>query len=198
MAKRKQVRRRKPVIKKQLRQLTPGRLLVTKTYNIGDAYGDNTTGNGSGSANFSLNQQGDLITLSAMFDQYRINGAQIKLVPVANSANVGVSSTLGRMFTYIDHTDSTPPGNFQEVLDRKDSKIHRCDQMWTEYVAKPRVAGMLYKTATTTGYGVAKPQFISCDNTDIPHYGWKYYLDNAQNNRIRVFIRLYVEFKEPR
>jgi len=199
MAKRKNIqRRRKPVIKKQLRQLTPGRLLISKTYSIGDAYGNATTGIGSGAALFQINYVPDLVSLCSLFDQYRINGAQIKLVPVANSANVGVSSTLGRMFSYVDYTDATPPTSFQEVLDRKDAKIHRCDQMWTEYVAKPRVADMLYKTPTTTGYGVGKPQFITCDNLDIPHYGWKYYLDNAQNNTIRVFIRLYVEFKDPR
>ena len=199
MAKRKIVRRRKkPVLKKQLRQLTPGRLLVSKTYSIGDAYGNATTGVGAGAQAFLISAIPDLVALAGLFDQYRINGAQIKCVPVANSANVGVSSTLGRMFTYIDHTDVVPPANFQEVLDRKGSQVHRCDQMWTEYIPKPRPAMMLYKTATTTGYGVGKPIFISADQTDVPHYGWKYYLDNAANNSIRVFIRLYVEFKEPR
>lgn len=185
------------------RTVTPaGMLSVAKTFVLGTISPTSTpagvAGEGRGNAQFSLSQVGDLLTLAPNFDQYRICAAQIKIVPTSSEALAGGSNNLGVIYTYIDHTDANAPANIAEVLDRQKYKLHRADRVWSEYIKSPRTASPVYNGAVVSGYEINKAnQWMSTSNTGVPHYGWKWYCSGMQNQLANVYIKLYVQFKDP-
>lgn len=177
----------------------PGRLLVTKSTFLQTISPSTGTGAALGSLQFSISMVQDLVTLASQFDQYRINAVALMLQPAMNVDGNATNNKAGLFYSYIDYTDASPPAGQQEIFDKPKFKMHRIDRPWNEYISHPTPITQEYNSATTTAYAKSKPVYISADYTAVPHFGWKYMMvDTPDGQNVRIFAKLYVEYRDPR
>lgn len=146
---------------------------------------------------FRLTDIQNYTELTALFDQYRINGCLFKLIPRQNTLHyqtapgvAGSPPTLNTDFggtnlfgtsnfgfpeicTVIDYDDDTNPANVQELMQYNNFKRTLAVRPHTRYL-KPRIK----VDATNTGILLTK-KWIDCDNNGLKHYGIKGTISNV-------------------
>lgn len=188
-------RRSRPLIS---RQLTRGVHHFKRTYQ-GSEITINNVSSISGGWSFSLNSLPSYSEFTALFDEYRINGIAIKLVPLFTSADLNPATTaltVPNLHTVIDYDDSTDPGSLNTILQYPNRRMTRATQMHSRYF-RPHVAYAVYKTALASGYGTKSRMWIDCENVDVPHYGFKYCFDGnygtgSQTITYKSYITMYL------
>lgn len=146
-------------------------------------------------------------TYTTLFDQYRINKIVFTATPVKtqvvnrpydDSTTAGAILSIPRMTMVIDRDDSALPTTFEEVYQRPNSRTKLATRKFT-WVFRPTKLGMVYRSATTTGYKVDFGRdFIDCGDSDTPHYGLKGVLEAASPNEAytyRLESKFYISFK---
>lgn len=172
---------------------------------IGARYIQQTAGAQNFAVEFRADSLANWTTLSALYDQYRINKVVLKLIPMMNvsNANVATSSAQnpGLIMSVLDYDDSTPLAALTDYF------------QYANFKQQPMISGrvhtriltpcvrdiMLNSGGASVAAGVKKRQWIDCSQGAITHNGVKIYMDpwysvnSAQT--YQVIATYYVSFR---
>lgn len=118
---------------------------------------------------------------TSLFDQYRIVGVKISILPLANSVNTGDASSVMDTTMVIHHCmdfdDGTPyAASLAGVQDMQQRGNYKRAKGWTPTYKyyKPRV--LTLGTVAAGGQNVVNPRapWTNCANADLVHYGSKF------------------------
>lgn len=186
-------RTRKPVYKLSLKnQLTEHkykRSFQLDLWAVGQAKG----------YNFTISGLPNALEFGALYDQFRMDWVTIWAYPSQNSAEAAAAAVyIPTLFSYVDKDDATAPASLDEVLERGNKMSHYMDKGQKVASFRPHVDVEVYKSALTTGYASKAGLWI--DNFDIPHFGWKAWLEPplTGNNSIRLVADVYFTCKNSR
>jgi hypothetical protein len=156
-----------------------------------------------GALNFSMaNNVPDYTSLAAVYDQYRLMGAELIFRPRANMSTVAISGqpyTGGFLYTVIDYDDSTVLSSTSAAQAYATCIISGMHEDVRRSL-KPRMAVAAY-TGSFTGYTNMAEQWIDCTSTGVLHYGIKYAVDQSPTAAFQVWdliMRTEWEFKGSR
>jgi len=155
-----------------------------------------TAGNVLGGLAFQFNQLPSYTEFTNLFDEYRINGIKIQLIPNFTGADLNPTTSavsVPNIWSIIDHDDSTSPANLEELLQYPNCRMTRGSRTHTRFF---RPSCLIDVAGITTG--VKFKQWINLANTNIPHYGFKYFIDQMNTGPVgtwRVFVTYYFSCK---
>lgn len=112
----------------------------------------------------------------------------------------GISAT--RQYLAYDYTDSNAPTTVASMVDSR-SSISAPWNRPIKMIIRPRIAKMSYQNALLSGYSPGTA-WIDVDDDTVPHYGFKYVMDNSNYTSMetenptlvfRVMFTVYYGFK---
>jgi len=163
----------------------------------------------------------DIISSSefaALYDRYRLDKVIVKLQLINNpNAVAKPNSGIGgggdynstnwypKVWSITDHDDS----NTETIAQMKERSGVKCRILQPNktltYAIRPAIAAMMYKTATTTGYGPKWGQWIDMNDIGVPQYGLKLAFDmqgldpvSTDGFRVNVEKKFYFTCKDVR
>jgi hypothetical protein len=114
---------------------------------------------------------GNISALQALFDQYRIVGVEVLIVPQSNFVAAAATATAGMMHSVVDYDDATPLANEQNALDYQNCLTSSAsDGHFRKFV--PHAAVAAYSGAFTSFTNVESP-WIDAAYPSVQHYGLK-------------------------
>lgn len=151
-----------------------------------------------------------------LYDRYKITGAKVTFIPLANmgynssssSGNSG-SATIPTISYSIDYDDSVMPNSSLDILDKMDARVRRLDKPFSVYVKNPKVslAVDISGGATTALGALSSAGYFNCANDSINFRGLKFWIRDMDlpdgtaavnlNSLIRIQVKYYVAFKDP-
>lgn len=179
--------RRKPRIQRNLRNT--GFLSTkqkTESYVIVPAGTLAGGGHGVGFS-FSLADIPQAVTFQKLFDQYRISGVSIKLMPMTST---GVTQNPSiRLLHYTDLDDANAPSLYSDVIQRSNLKNRMLiagDAKPISSYIRPRWLSAAYATSIVPGGGTgytlgAHKAWIDTVDDQVPHFGYKYFFNTTNN-----------------
>ena len=129
--------------------------------------------------NFNVNNVTQWSEFGALYDQYKINYVLVNLMwspkdSLTVDPNNPGQSIYPVLYYYKDYDDDATPGSLANIRERSNLRTVRISPNRTiRIVVKPAVSMMMYRSATTTGYGPKWNQKIDVATPDVPHYGLK-------------------------
>lgn len=138
-----------------------------------------------GAGNFKLNSLPGFNDFCTLYDMYKINKVTVTWIFSKNSGDPAdaTMSELPIIYAAFDPDDDTPASTIHDLLNFPSARWARMDKALS-LTLTPVPAMMMYKTLTTTGYGVPSgPQWIDCTSADIPHYGAKWYIQTFNSGQ---------------
>jgi len=144
---------------------------------------------------FNLNLVPNASEFTTLFDQYRIDKIVWTLMPRGNSAEQGTNNLNTKVFTVIDYDDETAPANLNVLMQYPNVKCTTLAQNHRRTLV-PKFATQQFISAVATGYG-ARTGWLDCDNSNIPHYGLKLWIQNPISGSQIIDIKtdFYLSFK---
>ena len=145
---------------------------------------------------FTLSALTNYAEFTALFDSYQIKGISLKIIPSANSQETGSTRYIPRMAYRWDYNDAITPANEQELIECDNVKVKSTLNVIKSY-SKPRPQIQLYGPITT-GYGETKKMWINTSSTNVPHYGFKLWLSQANTSYTcdyDIYATYYMKFK---
>lgn len=137
---------------------------------------------------FALADIPQAVTFQKLFDQYRITGVSLKLLPMT-STNSATNPSV-RLLHYTDLDDANAPSLYSDVIQRSNLK----DTMLpfgttnrpTSSFLRPRWLNAAYATSLVpgggTGYTLGKRStWIDTVDDQVPHFGYKYFFNTTTN-----------------
>lgn len=151
--------------------------------------------------------------MTSLFDRYKITGAKITLIPLANQGYVGQSSsgnsnsaTIPTITYAVDYDDSALPTSSLTLLEKMDSKVRRLDKPLSIYVKNPKVSMTINSDSGAVSAAVSTLSgFVNTASDDVNFRGLKFYIRDMAlpdpgaklNSLIRVQVKYYMTFKDP-
>jgi len=129
-------------------------------------------GGAAGAFTFELSDLPAYTELTALYDQYRIDGVLLTFYPrqtsVTNNTLFDQVKGEAKLFTCIDYNDLNPPATADEVRQYESCKVTSLIKEHTVYVKKPLFVN-------TSGQNTS--DFVSTANPSTRWYGCKYYAE---------------------
>jgi len=136
---------------------------------------------------FAFNDIINNAEFSQLYDRYRLDRILVKIQLINNPSSAiplnATSSTANglnwypKVWSAIDYDDSNAE-TIAQLKERSGTKCRILEPNKTlTYYIRPAIAAMMYKTATTTGYGPKWGQWIDMQDIGLPHYGLKLAFD---------------------
>lgn len=139
---------------------------------------------------------------TSLYDQYKIKGVAIKIIPLSDSATANSSGFLPTLYWRTDNDDSAAPANESEMRQAQDVKTMRLTGPRSIYIPYPKSA--VDVNGTVSSYGAVANRWINCSETTVFHHGLKMWLKNvdlrAQPNTttaFRIEVMYYLLFRGP-
>lgn len=133
---------------------------------------------------------------TGLFDQYKITGIRVKLIPAQNAAPPTISSTTNAvLYIAADYNDYTAPVSSSDVLEFQNVKTYGFNET-VDYYFKPKVALAAY-SGVFTSYAASNP-WIDIGSPNVQHYGLKIYIPGVSANSIcgwRILVTWYLAFR---
>jgi hypothetical protein len=130
-----------------------------------------------GAIEFKLDDLTQVSTLSALFDQYRIDRVHLRIRPkntaffLASVASPNQASP--DIYVVADYDDSTAPASTSDLKQYQNvvimNGVDSCD-----VVIEPSITPAVFSGGAFSGYGVEGSRWLDIANTAIPHYGVKF------------------------
>nr|WPR18779.1 MAG: capsid protein [Chemarfal virus 102] len=188
--------RRKPMIRKTLKQPVQ--------YFKRSAWLPNwlTTAAGAdsfASINFRINQLPQFTEFTQLYDQYKINGVKLEIIPQYDSANVGAIGTnqISQNYLINDYDDVLVPTTMDTLMQNQTVKRCPSTAVMKHYI-KPCIAMQVFNTGITSTYA-ARRGFVDCNSADTEHYGVKLgFTSNPLAQRYGLRMTFYLAFKNVR
>jgi len=153
---------------------------------------------------FQLDNIVQWATYTALYDQYCISKVVLQFWPTMESPNDGINPNKDlRAYFIKDYNDDAAPANLNEVLQYANCKVRPMSKR-TTLVLRPKVAAMIYESATSTAYSTPKGQtWLDTSNTDVPHYGVKVALERLTTGSTysmgyKMIAYFYIKFRNVR
>lgn len=160
---------------------------------------------------FSLADIPQAVTFQKLFDQYRITGVALKMLPMT-SFNTGATNPSVRLLHYTDLDDANAPSLYSDVIQRsnlKDTMLIAGSARTVNSFVRPRWLNATYATSIVpgggTGYTLGKrSQWIDTVDDQVPHFGKKYFFNTNTNAtpgglavpiNVLFTITYYIQFK---
>lgn len=136
---------------------------------------------------FTFDQLPSYTEFDTLYDRYMITTVILRFQLVcnpdasyylANNTTANAANWYPKLWYYVDYDDNTAPTSFDEVKQHAKAK-HFVLQPNREFkvVVRPAVNIQTYATATNTGYAPKWNTWIDIAQTNVPHYGLKYWVD---------------------
>lgn len=152
----------------------------------------------NGASTFRLTDVFGNTEFTSLFEYYRLNCVVLRFIPDFNlfTQSTGGSS-LGQAVPQLhvawDYSNGTN-ADVTELVQYESYKTMRFNRTYT-FKVYPRTSTEIYQSAASTSYGLGrKNMWLHADNPSIPHYGFKFAVDNynqsggqAVNFKIRPF-----------
>lgn len=154
-----------------------------------------------GGLSFNLGQLPNYTEFTNLFDQFRICGIRLEIIPKYTSVDLNPLATtvaMPNIHTVIDYNDIATPGNLEVLLQYPNYKRTRGNAVHKRYF-KPAVLASNYEGAVTSAYTSKWGQWL--DSIDYPtvHYGLRYGIDQSFTGaRYRVYAKFYIQCKDPK
>jgi len=169
-----------------------------------------------GAMRFQLSDIIDPLDFTSLFDRYKLNMVKVTMMPLMNQAYGAISttgnvqtSTLPTLLTSIDYDDGIAPSDSLDLLERQNCRSYRFDKPVTVTIKNPKMLLAVQQgdsvftqvaAATTSG------KYLDCADQNVNHYGFKFYIrdmllpdyEKAQNLLVRIRVKYYLSFKEPK
>ena len=140
--------------------------------------------NAAGALTFSLSSLPNASEFQSLFDEYKLMKVKLDFIPFGSEVNLPISSMSGStslvspggpLITAIDYDDNNTPAAAADLLQYQASKVTPVPKR-LKMSLSPKFATEVYRSGLTTGYG-ARKGWLDCANSDIPHYGVKYWMN---------------------
>lgn len=147
---------------------------------------------GGASMAFRLSDISDVADFTNLFDQYRINGIAVKIIPcvtnIRGSTSGGTLPDLGCFLHIVNDVDdaATPAASavgmdaLRQYESYRSINPYRNNGAPIKFYIKPRVAPAIYGSGTFTGYGSVRPPWIDLVSTGVDHYGMKFLVETIE------------------
>lgn len=140
-------------------------------------------GSTGGIINLACNFSADRVTaigeLTPLYDQYRIDGVKIRILPCNNVSTTGLSNVAMPQFrAYHDRDDSdlvTTSDQLYQFSERPDVMMGTMARGFKTYIKNPTTKTTLVDRNGTNqgGATIMTRKLIDCNITNIAHYGFK-------------------------
>lgn len=122
---------------------------------------------------------------TALFDEYKIIGVRCQIFAGFNSSQLSAAPNLPVLFMIADYDDVNSLVSSASALEYQNCKVvtlgRDSSMSGVQWYCKPKVQIQTYRTAVTTGYSPKPNQWIDNEQTDVPHYGMKFWIDPMAN-----------------
>lgn len=152
---------------------------------------------------FRLDQIQAASDFTQLYDQYKIRGVKVTIIPTSDSATTNSSGYLPTMYWCQDQDDSSVPTEAQ-IRQKQNVKFTRLTGPRSIYVKWPKAQVDVLQSGTTMAPVGAGSPWINCDNAIIQHNGlkmWFYNVDlRAQPSTTTAYrfeCTYYLQFKNP-
>lgn len=145
---------------------------------LGTAIGDTIGSQFGAGMNFRLANVENSSDFTALYDQYKIKGVAIKIIPLSDSATANSSGFLPTLYWRRDGDDSAAPANESEVRQSQDTKTMRLTGPRSIYIPYPKVNNEVQLSGALTGYAPAN-RWVDCADTTAIHNGLKFWMKNV-------------------
>jgi len=143
---------------------------------------------------------------SALYDRYRITCVQMELTLVNNPDsflytegpvnNQNLTNWFPKFWYVKDYDDNTAP-TLAQLRERSNVKnfVLRPNKTYKVKI-RPAILNQTYRTVASTGYSPHWKQWIDMQNTDVPHYGFKWLIDTQGLNPNNDYpFKIRIEYK---
>lgn len=153
-----------------------------------------------GAYTFQLSDTPDYTEFTALFDYFKITGVKLKFsLNLDPTAQLAANAQWPIMYSCVDYDDSQVPANANELRVRTNCKQHILapNRFYSIYL-KPKYLKKVSYGLASDGYEIGKQQWLDLATPDLPHYAWKYAVENmlqTGGQSIRVEAIYYLKFK---
>lgn len=146
---------------------------------------------------FQVSGMGNISALQALFDQYRIVGVEVLIVPQSNFVAAAATATAGMMHSVVDYDDATPLANEQNALDYQNClSSSASDGHFRKFI--PHAALAAYAGAFNAYNNVESP-WIDAAYPAVQHYGLKVVNTTASvATELLIYATLFTEWRNVR
>lgn len=170
--------------------------MFKRIVNLG-SYTAKTTYNGVGLPNtdvpvmkafsFQLNDLPNASEYNVLFDQYKITGIKLRVIPKAAMTTQGSSTGTiasvgyGQVVSVIDYDDADTPTSKDQLLEFGSAKVTSVSRIHQRYF-KPKILNQVYINSISTGYSPVRSNWLDNSYPTIQHYGLKLWIDAPQSS----------------
>lgn len=161
-----------------------------RNFNFGDLPGNAVYNPYLAANSFTLGQIPGIGDFTGLFDQYMITYIKLKFYLTTDpGAQTASTAIMPRMYWCKDYDDTTAPTSIDILRERNDVRtaVLRPDRPIVVKL-KPSVLQEVYRSAVATTYAPKWKQMIDMTQTDVPHYGLKYAIDNFTNTNYALRV----------
>jgi hypothetical protein len=148
-----------------------------------------------GAKAIQLDDLSNYLEYSALFDQYMITGVKIDFIPKHNVSEMGSTRAVPVLHFWRDHDDATAPSTTLNTALENQSVKTRMLNRPQSFFLKPSILVEAYRGVASTSYSPKWKQWIDMAHADVPHYGYKYFIEDAgfaaAEDICDVFLTLY-------
>lgn len=138
---------------------------------------------------FQLSDLPNLSEYQALYDQFKITGVQIQLIPKVMMTTQGSSTGTpnmvgyGQLVTALDFDDASFPTSKESLLQYENAKVSQCGRIHKRFL-KPRIMDTIFRNSGTTGVMSTRPGWLDLETAtaEVPHYGCKVWIDAPANS----------------
>jgi len=126
---------------------------------------------------FEIGDLDQVTTLAGLFDQYRIDKVEVKLLPESNAINevngTAAQDVIPILTAVLDFDDANTPTSlaYTATYDNAQSVVYGQGGLFI--TVKPAFTPALYSGGVFDGYEVERAGWVDFSNTSVPHFGIK-------------------------
>jgi hypothetical protein len=167
---------------------------VKKTVDLGVLLTTATASPTAGEVNFTLSSLAEASSYEAIFDQYKIDMAELWIIP---EAPTGGTAQNYQYASVLDYDDSNALSTLQVALNYDNAVVASLlTGMYRRL--KPRIALAAY-SGSFSSYANLRDQWLDCASPGVQHYGVKIVAEPGYNGLlVRGIARLTISFRASR
>lgn len=146
---------------------------------------------------FSLGQVVNPSDFTTLFDQYCITCIVVRFfLKIDPSAQTASTASYPRLYYVRDYDDATAPASLNEMREHAHVKVKVLNpNRGVTIKFRPSTLNLVYRTAVASSYSPHWKQWVDMANTDIPHYGLKWVVDDLTNTNYKLETETLLYFK---
>lgn len=156
-----------------------------------------------GALTFAIQDVPGLSDFTSLFDYYMLTGVKVRFTTLLdpNSQAAG-NSYFPKIYTAVDNDDDTAPLSSDDLRQRSNCKIRWLGPNRSyDIFLRPKYLKNVYISGVSTGYEIGKQTWLDLSNTNIPHYGLKYVIENLNpdlGQQVQVEVTYYISMRGTR